>query len=91
MRPTLVLPVLVAGRPFGGSGIYLRVSRCGQAPLTVPATTRSLGGYLARVKVPTRGIRGLLVGLPGSWITGDRTERADRLFPFDPPLARRCA
>ena len=79
------------GRPFGASGIYLRVSRCGRRPLTVPAAERSLGRYSARVKVPRGGIRKLLVGLRGWRIVGDQEERADRFFQFDPPLARPCS
>jgi hypothetical protein len=79
------------GRPFGASGIYLHVSRCGRKPLTVLATERSPGACSARVKVPKGGIRKLLVGLQGWRIIGDKQERADRLFQFDPPLARRCS
>jgi hypothetical protein len=79
------------GRRFGASGIYLRVSRCGRAPLTVPATERAGGGYSARIKVPRGGIRKLRVGLRGWRIIGARKERADRFFPFDPPLVRRCS
>jgi hypothetical protein len=79
------------GRAFGASGIYLRVSRCGRAPLNVPATERSRGGYSARVKVPKGGIRRLRVGLRGWRIIGDRKERADVFFPFDPTLERRCS
>lgn len=78
------------GRPFGASGIYLRVSRCGHRPLRVLATERSRGGYSARVKVPKGGIRKLLVGLQGWQIVGDKQKRADRFFQFDPPLARDC-
>ena len=78
------------GQPFGASGIYLRVSRCGRAPLTVRATERSLGGYSARVTVPKGGIRKLLVGLPGWRTVGDQRTRADKFFQFDPPLVQRC-
>jgi hypothetical protein len=78
-------------RPFGASGIYLRVSRCGRRPLTVRASEHGRGGYSARVKVPKGGIRKLLVGLQGWRIIGDKQERADRYFQFDPPLARRCS
>jgi hypothetical protein len=77
------------GRAFNASGIYLRVSRCGRAPLTAPAR-RSSGGYSARVRVPKGGIRKLLVGLEGWQITPERTKRADRFFQFDPPLSRDC-
>ena len=80
------------GRAFGASGIYLRVTRCGgRSPMTVPASERSRGGYSARVKVPKGGIRRLRVGLKGWRIIGDRKERADVFFPFDPPLVRRCS
>ena len=78
------------GRPFGASGIYLRVSRCGGGPRTVSARARGRGRYVARVRVPAGGIRRLLVGLQGWRITPTRTTRADRYFQFDPPLYRRC-
>ena len=78
------------GRPFGAGGIYLRVSRCGTTPLRIPATARGDGRYHARMKVPKRGIRKLVVGLEGWRIIGDRRERADVFFEFDPRLARRC-
>jgi len=80
-----------AGLPFGASGIYLGVSRCGRRPLTVHARERGHGRYSARVKVPKGGIRKLLVGLEGWRIIGDRKERADAFFQFDPPLSRRCS
>ena len=52
--------------------------------------TRSGDGYTARVKVPPRGLRKVIVGLQG-WQTADgRTTRRDRFFQFDPPLARDC-
>jgi len=78
------------GRPFGASGIYLRVSRCGRKAMRIPATARGRGGYSARVRVPRGGIRKLLVGLQGWRIIGDRRERADAFFQFDPPVYRRC-
>ena len=78
------------GRPFGASGIYLRVSRCGGSPRIVPARGRGRGRYLASVRVPAGGIRKLLVGLQGWRITANRTSRADRYVHFDPPLYRRC-
>jgi hypothetical protein len=79
------------GGGFGAGGIYLRVSRCGKRPLNIPATVRPRHGYSARVKVPKGGIRKLLVGLKGWRIIGDRKERADMYFQFDPPLYRRCS
>jgi hypothetical protein len=78
------------GRRFRPSGIYLRVSRCGHKPLRIPATARPSGGYAARVKVPKGGIRKLLVGLKGVRIIGERRERADLFFQFDPPVYRDC-
>lgn len=77
------------GRPFGGGGIYLRVSRCANGPLKIRASERGSGRYSARVKVPKGGMRRLVVGLPGWRIIGEYKERADRLFPFDPPLVAR--
>jgi hypothetical protein len=79
------------GSSFGASGIYLRVSRCGRKPLKIRATERGRGRYSARIKVPKGGIRKLMVGLKGWRVIGDRKERADASFQFDPPLARRCA
>ena len=77
------------GDEFKAGGIYLRVSRCGRAPLIV-AAKRSGGSYTARVKVPPRGLRKVIVGLEG-WQTADgRTTRRDKFFQFDPPLARDC-
>jgi hypothetical protein len=76
------------GRPFGG-GIYLRVSRCEHGPLKIRATVGGSGRYVARVTVPKGGMRRLVVGLPGWRIIGERKERADALFPFDPPLEAR--
>jgi hypothetical protein len=78
------------GELFKASGIYLRVSRCGRAPLIVKARP-SGDGYSARVKVPPRGLRKVIVGLEG-WRTVDgKTTRRDKFFQFDPPLARDCA
>ena len=77
------------GEPFKASGIYLRVSRCGRAPLIVAARP-SGDGYSARVKVPPRGLRKVIVGLEGWRTAGGRTTRADKFFQFDPPLARDC-
>ena len=63
---------------------------CGRARVEVRAK-RSGDGYSARVRVPPRGLRKVIVGLQG-WKTADgRTTRADRYFQFDPPLARDCA
>jgi hypothetical protein len=77
------------GREFKAGGIYLRVSRCGRAPEVI-AAKRSGGSYMARVKVPPRGLRKVIVGLEG-WVTADgRTTRRDKFFQFDPPLARDC-
>ena len=78
------------GAPFGASGIYLRVSRCGQRPMRIRATATGNGHYVARVKVSKGRIRKLMVGLEGWRIIGERKERRDKYFQFDPPLGRRC-
>jgi hypothetical protein len=79
------------GRHFGAGGIYLRVSRCGRAPLIVRATEVG-DGYSARFKVPRGGIRKLLVGLEGwQFRRGHKPRRADVFFQFSPPLHRDCA
>jgi hypothetical protein len=78
------------GRRFGASGVYLRVTRCGRRPVDLSATARGEGRYAARLRVPTRGIRKMVVGLKGWRIVGERRERADVFFRFDPPLVRRC-
>jgi hypothetical protein len=78
------------GRPFGASGVYLRVSRCGRKPLLIAARNRGRGGYTARFTVPRGGIRKLLVGLEGWQTTPHAKNRADRIFNFVPALGRRC-
>jgi hypothetical protein len=77
------------GRRFRASGIYLRVSRCGARPMHVSARSRG-AGYVARLRVPRAGISKLVVGLKGWRIVGERRERADVLFAFDPPQRRSC-
>ena len=79
------------GRPFGASGIYLRVRRCGGELQRVRARARGNGRFVARFEVPGAGIRRLTVGLRG-WrmYPSGRTERADAIFPFAPRLERRC-
>jgi hypothetical protein len=79
------------GHPFGASGIYLRVSRCGGGPMRVRARQRGPGRYSARFTVPQGGIRKLMVGLEGWRIIGTRKERADAIFNFVPALGRDCS
>ena len=79
------------GHPFGASGIYLRVSRCGARPMRVRARQRGPGRYSARFKVPEGGIRKLMVGLKGWRIIGTRKKRADAAFNFVPALGRDCS
>jgi hypothetical protein len=78
------------GRRFGASGVYLRVTRCGRRPVDLRATARGEGRYAARLRMPRRGVRKLVVGLKGWRIIGERRERADVFFSFDPPIVRRC-
>ena len=82
--------VAADGRPFGASGIYLRVSRCGRRPLRVSARERAHGRYTARFTMPRRGVRKLMVGLKGWRTVPGRTERADAIFNFVPALGRDC-
>ena len=79
------------GRPFGASGIYLRVSRCGAKPMKVRAKARGHGRYSARFTVPQGGIRKLMVGLKGWRIIGETKKRADAIFNFVPALGRDCS
>jgi hypothetical protein len=79
------------GRPFGASGIYLRVSRCGAGPMRVRARERGHGRYSVRFKVPKGGIRKLMVGLKGWRIIGRTKERADAIFNFVPALGHDCS
>jgi hypothetical protein len=78
------------GRRFDASGIYLRVDACGRRPRNLRATARGRGRYAARLRVPERGIHRLVVGLKAWRMIGERRERADVHFAFDPPLVRRC-
>ena len=79
------------GRAFGASGIYLRISRCGGGLRRVKARDLGGGRFSARVVVPEGGIRRLRVGLEGWRIpAGGTARRADMIFEFDPPIARRC-
>lgn len=79
------------GNPFGASGIYLRVSRCGR-PLIRLRATQVGDGYSVRLRVPKGGIRKLVVGLQGwQFRRGHKPRRSDALFAFNPPLRRSCA
>lgn len=78
------------GRPFGASGIYLRVSRCGGGLRRVKARNLGGGRFSARAVVPAGGIRMLRVGLAGWRTAGGVTTRADMVFAFVPPLVRTC-
>ena len=79
------------GRPFGASGIYLRVARCGGGVRRIPARSVGRGRFSTHMVIAQRGIRELRVGLTGWRIpAGGKAQRADRLFAFDPPLVRRC-
>jgi hypothetical protein len=79
------------GNNFGARDIYLRVSRCGR-PLIRVRATQAGDGYHVVLRVPRGGIRTLAVGLQGIQIRrGHKPRRADPLFPFAPPLRRRCS
>ena len=69
--PSLTTPGGVAPRPFGASGVYIRVrGAAGTAPRTFAAASASRAGvrsgrYVADVTVPTGGITGITIGLEG--------------------------
>jgi hypothetical protein len=68
------------GHPFGGSGLYVRLlGRTGAS--TTAAATGTEGGFAADVRVPSGGIGGIRIGLPGQACGPSGCRRADMLFP----------
>lgn len=81
-----------SGRPFGASGIYLRLrAAAGGGAHVVPARAAgSAGRYVADLTIPSGGIGSLAVGLEGvRLVPGHAPVRADMLFPIanDPFVA----
>jgi hypothetical protein len=86
--PGLTTPGRVAPRPFGASGVYIRVrGKAGAAPKTFAASsgpqTSQAGRYVAVVTVPAGGIAAIAIGLEGyRTLTGQAATRADVFFPI---------
>lgn len=86
--PGLTTPGRVAPRPFGASGVYIRVrGKAGAAPETFAATSGPLasqaGRYVAVVTVPPGGIAAIAIGLEGyRTLPGQASTRADAFFPI---------
>ena len=87
--PSLTTPGRVAPRPFGASGVYVRVRGAGGATpksfaATSPSRARSQAGrYVADVTVPAGGIAAIAIGLEGfRTLPGQAPTRADTFFPI---------
>lgn len=69
-------------RPFGASGIFLRLKSAAGAGAVTEYARGDLGDYSATVVVPKGGIGDLEIGLVG-WQSGvNGTRRADAIFPI---------
>jgi hypothetical protein len=70
------------GRPFGASGIYVRLTAAEGAPAVTEYAGGDRGDYFASILVPKGGIGDIQIGLEG-WRTDARgTRRADLIFPI---------
>ena len=68
--------------PFGGEGIFVRLLSRSYAPAQTALARGTTGGYVATVRVPKGGMRGIQIGIRG-WSSGPNgTHRADWLFPI---------
>jgi hypothetical protein len=84
---SLTTPGGVAPRPFGASGVYIRVrGAAGATPKTFAASSssgpgRQSGRYVADVTVPAGGITAIAIGLEGfRGLPGQASTRADIFF-----------
>jgi hypothetical protein len=67
---------------FGGGGIFVRLLSRSNAPAQTALDRGTTGRYVATVRVPKGGMRGIQIGMP-SWSSGPNgTHRADWLFPI---------
>lgn len=86
--PGLTTPGRVAPRPFGASGVYIRVrGKAGAAPERFAAVAghqaSQAGRYVAVVTVPAGGIAAIAIGLAGfRALPGQASTRADVFFPI---------
>ncbi|MGI8714528.1 MAG: hypothetical protein ACR2NR_15405 [Solirubrobacteraceae bacterium] len=85
--PSLRTPGGVAPRPFGASGVYVRVrGAAGATPKIFAATSASdarpqSGRYVADLTVPAGGITAIAIGLKGfRGLPGQTSTRADIFF-----------
>ena len=70
---------LRAGKePFTASGIYVRLNGGREAP----ATELQTGRFRARVTIPRRGVRAIVIALQGWRTDANGTRRADWRFPI---------
>jgi hypothetical protein len=78
-------------RPFGASGLFVRLRSATGASATRAEGDGRRGRYTAHVKVPRGGIGGIRFGLEGIRMLPDGSEeRAPHYFPLDnDPFARR--
>ena len=68
--------------PFGGGGIFVRLLGRSHAAAQTALGRGTTGRYMATVRVPKGGMRGIQIGMP-SWSSGPNgTHRADWLFPI---------
>jgi hypothetical protein len=68
--------------PFGGGGIFVRLLSYTHAGAQTALARGTTGRYVATVRVPKGGMRGIQIGMP-SWSSGPKgTHRADWLFPI---------
>jgi hypothetical protein len=86
--PPLTAPGRVAPRPFGASGVYIRVRGKVREPPEIfaansgPLASRA-GRYAAVVTVPSDGIAAIAIGLEGyRTLPGQASTRADVFFPI---------
>jgi hypothetical protein len=68
--------------PFGGGGIFVRLLSRSHGAARTALARGTTGRYVATVRVPEGGMRGIQIGMP-SWSSGPNgTHRADWLFPI---------
>src|SRR5207248_1120601 len=79
-RIALIWTLRAGGRPFGASGIYVRLH--GTATTTGEATELAPGRFRARLVVPRGGVRSIVIALR-AWSSGPQgTHRADWRLPI---------
>jgi hypothetical protein len=68
-------------RPFGASGVFVRLGSASGAAAKTGYASQDSGSYAATVAVPEGGIADVQIGLRG-YTSGVRTGRSDLLFPI---------